>query len=54
MVLEMLERARSNGIRFAWLTFDEGYGGNAQFLETLQRQGQTYVAEVPKSFRKAG
>jgi SRSO17 transposase len=32
------------------LTFDEGYGCNTQFLETLHRMGQSYVAEVPKSF----
>lgn len=50
IALDMLERAWANGIRFAWLTFDEGYGGNAQFLETLHRMGQTWVAEVPKSF----
>ncbi len=50
IALDMLERAQANGIRFAWLTFDEGYGCNAQFLETLHRMGQSYVAEVPKSF----
>jgi SRSO17 transposase len=50
IALDMLQRAQANGIRFAWLTFDEGYGCNAQFLETLHRMGQTYVAEVPKSF----
>ena len=50
IALDMLEHAWSNGIRFAWLTFDEGYGCKARFLETLQRLGQTYVAEVPKSF----
>ncbi len=32
------------------LTFDEGYGRVIPFLETLQRQGQTYVAEVPVDF----
>jgi len=50
IALDMLERCQANGVRFAWLTFDEGYGCNAQFLETLHRMGQTYVAEVPKSF----
>ncbi len=50
IALEMIERAQANGIRFAWLTFDEGYGSNARFLDTLHRMGQTYVAEVPKSF----
>ena len=50
IALDMLEHARANGIRFAWLTFDEGYGCNARFLETLHRRGQTYVGEVPRSF----
>lgn len=49
IALAMLERAQANGVRFAWLTFDEGYGNNVQFLETLDRMGQTYVAEVPPS-----
>lgn len=49
IALAMLERAQANGVRFAWLTFDEGYGNNVQFLEKLDRMGQTYVAEVPTS-----
>lgn len=49
IALRMLERAHANGVRFAWLTFDEGYGNNVRFLETLDRMGQTYVAEVPPS-----
>ena len=49
IALRMLERAHANGVRFAWLTFDEGYGNNVRFLETLDRMGQTYVAEVPRS-----
>jgi len=49
IALDMLERCRSNGIRFRWLTFDEGYGCNVRFLETLHKMGQTYVAEVPKA-----
>lgn len=50
LALAMLERSRGNGVRFKWLTFDEGYGRVVPFLETLQRQGQTYVAEVPVDF----
>jgi SRSO17 transposase len=50
IALEMLRSAQANGIRFAWLTFDEGYGGNVQFLETLHRMAQTYVAEVSTRF----
>jgi SRSO17 transposase len=49
IALNMLERAQANGVRFAWLTFDEGYGNNVQFLEALDRMGQTYVAEVSPS-----
>jgi len=49
IALTMLERAQANGVRFAWLTFDEGYGNNVQFLEALDRMGQTYVAEVSPS-----
>lgn len=50
IALDMLERCQGNGIRFKWLTFDEGYGCNARFLDTLHKMGQTYVAEVPKTF----
>jgi SRSO17 transposase len=49
IALDLLERAQGNGVRFAWLTFDEGYGNNVQFLEALDRMGQTYVAEVSPS-----
>ena len=49
IALEMLERARANGVRFAWLTLDESYGNNVQFLESLDRMGQSYVAEVSPS-----
>lgn len=49
LALGLLERAQANGVRLAWLTFDEGYGNNVQFLEALDRMGQTYVAEVSPS-----
>lgn len=45
--LEQISRARANGIRFAWMTFDEGYGGKPPFLRELDGLGQNYVAEVP-------
>ena len=51
IALEQLRRARANGLRFAWLTFDEGYGGKPPFLRELDALGQDYVAEVPQSFR---
>lgn len=46
-----LDRARGNGVRFTWLTFDEGYGGKPPFLRELDQRGQNYVGEIPKSFR---
>jgi SRSO17 transposase len=50
IALELYDRAVGNGIRFDWLTFDEGYGGKPAFLRALTRRTQRYVAEVPRSF----
>jgi SRSO17 transposase len=47
IALELYDRARSNGIVFAWLTFDEGYGKSVAFLDELRARGQCFVAEVP-------
>jgi SRSO17 transposase len=51
IALEQIDRAAANGVRFDWLTFDEGYGGKPEFLRLLDGRGMHYVAEVPKSFR---
>ena len=48
--LSQIRRALSNGVRFAYLTFDEGYGGKPPFLRALDALGQTFVAEAPASF----
>lgn len=50
IALEQLERALGNRVRFAWLTFDEGYGGKPPFLRGLERLGQNYVGEIPADF----
>ena len=50
MALEQYRRAVGNGVRFAWLTFDEGYGGKPPFLRELDACGQNYVGEIPVSF----
>lgn len=50
IALAQIERALSNGIRVAAWTFDEHYGQSYDFLDTLDRLGQTYVAEVPCTF----
>ena len=48
--VEQIRRAGANGIRLAWMTFDEGYGGKGPFLRALDELGQNYVGEVPASF----
>ena len=50
IALEQVKRAVANGVRFDWLTFDEGYGGKPEFLFLLEGMGINYVAEVPRSF----
>jgi SRSO17 transposase len=50
IALELLDRARSNGVTFRYLVFDEGYGSKPEFLRELQAREQVYVAEVPRSF----
>jgi SRSO17 transposase len=51
IALDLLARARGNGISPAWLVFDEEYGGNVPFLHELDALGQRFVGEVPVSFR---
>jgi SRSO17 transposase len=50
IALDLLDRAAGHGVRFAWLTFDEGYGGKPEFLRELHHRGHRYVAEVPTTF----
>ena len=50
IALDQYRRALNNGVRFAWLTFDEGYGSKPPFLREIDAMGQDYVAEVPASF----
>jgi SRSO17 transposase len=50
IALEQIQRALGNGIRVAAWTVDELYGGSYDFLDGVDRLGQTYVAEVPCTF----
>jgi SRSO17 transposase len=50
IALELWDRATTEGIQFAYVTFDEGYGGKPEFLRALTVREQRYVGEVPKSF----
>jgi hypothetical protein len=47
IALGPLTRAVRQGLRFDWLTFDEGYGGSPRLRALLDYAGQPYVAEVP-------
>jgi SRSO17 transposase len=49
IALELYDRAAANGIHFAWLTFDEWYGGKPAFLQALDQREQAFVAEVPRT-----
>src|SRR5579885_1942496 len=40
----------ANGIKFDWLTFDEGYGSKVPLLRLLSLAGQRFVGEVPVNF----
>ncbi len=48
IALELYDRARGHGIRFAWLTFDEWYGAKPPFLRALEQRQQPFVGEVHK------
>jgi SRSO17 transposase len=50
IALELYDRARSNGITFAWLAFDEGYGKSVGFVTAMRAREQQFVAEVPVTF----
>lgn len=51
IALDMLARARGNGINPSWLVFDSEYGCNVPFLHDLDAMGQRFIGEVPVSFR---
>jgi SRSO17 transposase len=50
IALDQYLRLHQNGVRFDWLTFDEGYGSKTPFLGVLSMMRQEFVAEVPVNF----
>ena len=50
IALEMYDRAVGNGIKFAWLTFDEWYGVKPQFLRAFDERQQKFIGEVHKGY----
>lgn len=48
IAIERIRRVRANGhVHFDWITADELYGRNGDFLDALEADGQHYVVEVP-------
>lgn len=46
--IELLRRTRTHGlVKFDWITADEFYGHNGDFLDELEAMQQKYVVEVP-------
>jgi SRSO17 transposase len=51
IALDQVRRALANGIRFAWLTFDEWYTSCPDFLAGLEALQQRYIGEIRPNFR---
>jgi SRSO17 transposase len=49
IALEQIDRAKSNGIVFDWMTFDEGYGNSPGFIAGLDDRDLPFVGEVPRT-----
>lgn len=48
IAVELLRRTQAAGVvRFDWVTADETYGRNGNFLDDLEAASQRYVVEVP-------
>jgi len=48
LALDIVRHARFQGIRYAWVGVDGGYGKEPQFLTTLDDEGEMFVADVHK------
>jgi SRSO17 transposase len=49
IALAQLDRARANGVRLDWLTFDEEYGKRPGFVAGLDERQLRFVGEVPRN-----
>ena len=46
LALEMVQRARENGVRFSWVAADGTYGQDRALLRALDEAGETFVFDV--------
>lgn len=51
IALDQWLHAARGGLRFDWLTFDEGYGAMVPLLTVFAITGQKFVGEIPVNFR---
>ena len=51
IALDQWLHAARGGLRFDWLTFDEGYGAMVPLLTVFAITGQKFVGELPVNFR---
>ena len=51
LALEIVIRARQNGVRFAWVVADGNYGQCPAFLRSLDDRGELFVLDVHKTQR---
>lgn len=51
LALDMVRRARANGVRFGWVGADSLYGNNQQFLNGLEDMGEKFMADVHRSLK---
>lgn len=54
LAVHMLERALADGVLFAWVVADSGYGRDASLREFLHRERLSYVLAVPVDLPLAG
>jgi SRSO17 transposase len=51
LALEMVHRARAQGLRFRWVAADGGYGNNPAFLQALDDAGEVFVIDIHRDQR---
>lgn len=51
LALELVQRARRNGVRFAWVAADGGYGQDRALLRALDDAGERFVIDVHRNQR---
>lgn len=51
LALELVQRARRNGVRFSWIAADGGYGQDRALLRSLDDAGELFVIDVHRDQR---